>query len=74
MKHGVGSIILDTGKWIGISQKLDGITRKDDYVEIVKHLIKTSVGKIKLGLTAGQEVSMQTSNVVEDNKAGKVLA
>jgi uncharacterized FlgJ-related protein len=52
MKHGVGSIML----WgcfaeggTGALHKIDGIIRKENYVDILKQHLKTSVRKLKLG-------------------------
>uniref|UniRef100_A0A0E9V558 Uncharacterized protein n=1 Tax=Anguilla anguilla TaxID=7936 RepID=A0A0E9V558_ANGAN len=37
------------GRGTGALQKIDGIMRKEDYVEILKQHLKTSARKLKLG-------------------------
>jgi transposase len=52
MNHGGGSIILwgcFAAGGTGALHKIDGITRKGNYVDILKQHLKTSVRKIKLG-------------------------
>ena len=51
MKHGVGSIMLwgcFAAGGTGALHKIDGITRKEHYVDILKQHLKTSVRKLKL--------------------------
>ena len=52
MKHGVGSIMLwgcFAAGGTGALYKIDGITRQENYVDMLKHHLKTSVRKLKLG-------------------------
>ena len=56
VKHGGGSITL----WVcfaaggtGALHKIDGIMRQDNYVDILKQHLKTSVRKLKLGSQMG---------------------
>jgi hypothetical protein len=53
MKHGGGSIMLwgcFGGGGNGAHHKIDGIMRQENYVDILKQHLKTSVRKLKLGL------------------------
>ena len=52
MKHGGVSIMLwgcFAAGGTGALHKIDGIMRRDNYVDILKHHLKTSVRKLKLG-------------------------
>jgi hypothetical protein len=52
MKQGGGSIMLwgyFAAGGTGTHHKIDGITRKENYVDILKQHLKTSVRKLKLG-------------------------
>ena len=52
VKHGGGSIMLwgcFAAGGTGALQKIDGIMRKENYVDILKQHLKTSVRKLKLG-------------------------
>ena len=52
VKHGGGSIMLwgcPAAGGAGALHKIHGIMRQDNYVDILKQYLKTSVGKLKLG-------------------------
>jgi hypothetical protein len=52
VKHGGGSIILwgcFAAGGTGALHKIDGMMRKENYVDILKQHLKTSVGKLKIG-------------------------
>ena len=52
VKHGGGSIMLwgcFAARGTGALHKIDGNIRKDNYVDILKQRLKTSVRKLKLG-------------------------
>ena len=52
MKHGGGSIMLwgcFAARGTGVLHKIDGTMREENYVDILKQHLKTSVRKLKLG-------------------------
>ena len=52
VKHGGGSIMLwwcFAARGTGALHKIDGIMRTENYVDILKQRLKTSVRKLKLG-------------------------
>ena len=54
VKHGGGSIMLWGGFAAGgtdVLHKIDGFMRQENYVDILKQHLKTSVKKLKLGHT-----------------------
>ena len=55
----------------GALHKIDGVLRKENYVDILKQLLKTSVRKVKLGLPNGQgpQAYFQScGKLLKDNK------
>jgi hypothetical protein len=73
-KHGVGSIIMLWGCFAaggtGTHHKIDGMMRTENYVDILKQHLKTSVRKLKLGHTG--HTSKAVAKWLKDNEV-KVL-